>query len=108
MDYRVDSPAELAQALKVKWEVGLKGGVVVANPIPAVHEPAFAAIEKATETAIGEAKALGIRGKEITPFLLKKIGELTGGESLRANIWLVLNNARLAAEVAVCYSAAAL
>ncbi|TAK37378.1 MAG: pseudouridine-5'-phosphate glycosidase [Saprospiraceae bacterium] len=108
VDYRVDSPAELAQALKVKWGAGLKGGVVIANSIPEAHEPAFATIEKATETAIGEARALGIRGKEITPFLLKKIGELTGGESLRANIELVLNNARLAAEVAVCYTAAVL
>jgi pseudouridylate synthase len=108
MDYRVDSPAELAQALKVKWEAGLKGGVVIANPIPAEHEPAFATIQKATETALSEAQAPGIKGKNITPFLLKKIAELTGGESLRANIELVLNNARLAAEVAVCYSSVVL
>ncbi len=104
VDYRVDTPVELAQVLKTKWETGLRGGMVIANPIPEAHEPAFAPIQRATETALGEARATGIRGKEITPFLLKKIGELTGGDSLRANIELVLNNARLAAETAVCYA----
>ncbi|MFQ5446785.1 MAG: pseudouridine-5'-phosphate glycosidase, partial [Saprospiraceae bacterium] len=69
------------------------------------HEPAFASIRQATDAALAEAQGSGIKGKEITPFLLKKIGELTGGESLRANIELVLNNARLAAETAVCYAA---
>ena len=101
MDYRLDSPAEIAQALKIKWETGLKGGVLVANPIPAEHEPAFAAIQEATEKAVAEAFEKGIRGKETTPFLLARIKELTSGESLRANIELVLNNAALGARVAL-------
>ncbi|MCB9337344.1 MAG: pseudouridine-5'-phosphate glycosidase [Lewinellaceae bacterium] len=101
VDYRLDSPAEIAQALKIKWETGLKGGVLVANPIPAEHEPAFAAIQEATEKAVAEAFEKGIRGKETTPFLLARIKELTSGESLRANIELVLNNAALGARVAL-------
>jgi len=105
VDYRVDSPAEMAQVLKVKCEARLTGGMVIASPIPVEHEPAAAAIQQATEEALSEARDLGIAGKEITPFLLKKIGELTYGDSLRANIELVLNNARLAAEIAVCYAA---
>ncbi len=101
VDYRVDSVEELAKALKIKWKVGLPGGVVIANPIPAEDEPSVAHIQNATETALAEAQRLGIKGKEITPFLLAKIKELTGGESLEANVKLVLNNARLAARLAV-------
>lgn len=101
VDYRVDTPDELAKALKIKWETGLKGGVVIANPIPAEYEPAFSAIQNATDTALEESRQKGIKGKEITPFLLARIKELTGGESLRSNIGLVLNNARLAATISV-------
>ncbi len=101
VDYRLDSPLEIAKALNAKWSAGLAGGVIIANPIPQVHEPETAPIQAATEAALTEAERLGIRGKEITPFLLAKIKEMTGGESLRANIELVLNNARLAARVAV-------
>lgn len=101
VDYRLDSPMEIAQALNAKWLAGLSGGVIIANPIPQAHEPEAAHIQAATEAALAEAERLGIRGKEITPFLLAKIKEMTGGESLRANIELVLNNARLAARVAV-------
>lgn len=101
VDYRLDSPLEIAKALNAKWLAGLNGGVIIANPIPQAHEPEAAHIQAATEAALAEAERLGIRGKEITPFLLAKIKEMTGGESLRANIELVLNNARLAARVAV-------
>ncbi len=101
VDFRFDSPTEIAKVLNTKWLAGLTGGVVIANPIPEMHEPIAAPIQAATETALAEALRLGIRGKEITPFLLAKIKELTGGESLRANIELVLNNASLAARVAV-------
>lgn len=101
VDRRLDSPADIAKVLKIKWLAGLVGGVIIANPIPEAHEPAAAPIQLATEAALAEAEKLGIRGKDITPFLLAKIKELTGGESLRANIELVLNNARLAAQVAV-------
>lgn len=103
VDYRVETPAELALALRIKWEAGLRGGVVVANPIPAAFEPGYEAIRSATEAALALADRLGIKGKEITPFLLSKIKELTGGESLKANIELVLNNARLAARIAAAY-----
>ncbi len=101
VDRRLDSPADIAKVLKTKWLAGLQGGVIIANPIPETHEPEAAPIQAATDTAIAEAERLGIRGKEVSPFLLAKIKELTGGESLRANIELVLNNARLAAQVAV-------
>lgn len=100
VDYRFDTAQEMANVLKTKWETGLQGGVLIANPIPEAHEPALAPIQEATLTALSEAEKLGIKGKEITPFLLAKIKELTAGESLRANIELVLNNARLAARIA--------
>lgn len=102
--YRFDSPLELAKVLKIKWEAGLTGGVVIANPIPKVYEPAAAPIQAATITALEEAAQQGIKGKEITPFLLARIKELTGGESLRANVELVLNNAKLAARIAAALS----
>lgn len=101
VDYRLDSPEEIAQVLKIKWATGLNGGAVIANPIPAEYEPSVSHIQKATETALAEAEKKKIKGKEISPFLLGRIKELTGGESLSANIQLVLNNARLAAGVSV-------
>lgn len=104
VDYSIATPGELANALKIKWASGLNGGVVVANPIPEQHEPALAAIQQATETALAEAQIAGIKGKEVTPFLLERIKNLTGGESLRANVELVLNNAKLAAGVAVAFA----
>lgn len=103
VDCCLDAPVEVAQFLATKWKAGLKGGVVVANPIPADKEPAFTTIAQATEKALDEANHLKLRGKEITPFLLRRIKEITGGESLRANVELALNNARLAAKVAVEY-----
>jgi pseudouridine-5'-phosphate glycosidase len=101
VDRRLDSPADIARVLAAKWAAGLEGGAVIANPIPAAHEPDAAPIQAATEAALAEAQRLGISGKEVSPFLLAKIKELTGGESLRANVELVLNNAKLAAQVAV-------
>lgn len=101
VDRRLDSPADITKVLKTKWLAGLHGGVIIANPIPEAHEPEAAPIQAATEAAIAEAERLAIKGKEVSPFLLAKIKELTGGESLRANIELVLNNASLAAKVAV-------
>lgn len=105
VDYRLDSPEEIAQALKVKWELGLHGGVVIANPIPERYAMAKDKIDGIIEQALADAETQGVRGKELTPFLLGRIVELTGGESLAANIQLVLNNARLAALVALSYSA---
>jgi pseudouridine-5'-phosphate glycosidase len=105
VDYRLDSPEEIAQALKVKWELDLHGGVVIANPIPERYAMAKGEIDAIIERALADAETQGVRGKELTPFLLGRIVELTGGESLEANIQLVLHNARLAAQVALAYSA---
>lgn len=100
VDYRMDTPLEIAQLLKTKWALGLEGGVLIANPIPKVHEAAYEKIQNAIEEALKLAKQEKIQGKGITPFLLQKIDQLTQGESLKANIQLVLNNARLAAQIA--------
>lgn len=101
VDYRVDSPEELASALKAKWELGLSGGMVIANPIPEAYEMDFDTINGAINLAVEEAEAKGIKGKESTPFLLAKVKEITGGDSLESNIQLVYNNARVAAQLAV-------
>ncbi len=101
VDYTAQTPEALAAALKVKWDLGLHGGVVVANPIPKAFEMDYDTINDAIERALEEADRLGITGKESTPFLLAKVKELTGGDSLRSNIELVYNNARLAAKLAV-------
>jgi len=100
VDYRVETPAEIAAAMDAKREMGLSGGMVVANPIPAGHALEDDEINAVIDEAIEEMERLGITGKDTTPFLLSKIAERTGGRSLAANIELVLNNARLAAEIA--------
>lgn len=99
VDYRLNSPLEIARVLHAKWSIGLKGGMVIANPIPDSFAMPRALIDGAIEQALEEASAQGIGGKESTPFLLARVCELTGGDSLTANIQLVLNNARLAAAV---------
>jgi len=101
VDYRVENEKELAEALKAKWDLGLEGGLVVANPIPEEYEMNYDLITDAITSAVAEAEKLGIKGKESTPFLLAKVKELTGGESLESNIQLVYNNARVAAKLAV-------
>ena len=100
VDYELDSPAELAAAFKASQDMGLKGGMLVTNPIPEEFSMDPAVINKAIDEAIAEANAQGIHGKESTPFLLAKVKEITGGDSLDANIHLVFNNARLAAQTA--------
>ncbi len=100
IDYRVETAAEIAAALNAKREMRLSGGMVVANPIPARHALAEDEIGVVIEEAIGEMGRLGITGKDTTPFLLARIAERTAGRSLAANIELVVNNARLAAEIA--------
>ena len=100
VDYRMDTPRELAEAFHVKQELGLKGGLLVTNPIPEEFSMDHEIINKAIDDAVAEAKAKGIHGKETTPFLLAKIKDLTGGDSLDSNIQLVYNNARLAAVTA--------
>ena len=100
VDYRLDTPKELAQAFHVKQEMGLKGGMLVTNPIPEEFSMDPTVINKAIDEAIDESIKQGIHGKETTPFLLAKVKELTGGDSLDSNIQLVFNNARLAAKTA--------
>jgi len=98
---RLDSPGEIAAMLRVKWQIGLNGTVLIANPIPAEHEVPLWRMEAFIEEALHEAEKQQISGKKITPFLLKTIAEKTGGESLAANIALVKNNAALGAQIAV-------
>ena len=105
LDRRVDSVLTLARAMLAKWRLGLRGGLVVANPIPEEHSMAKAVIDAIIDRALGDARDRGIKGKETTPFLLARISELSGGESLDSNIRLVLNNADLAADLAVAYAA---
>lgn len=101
VDYRVESEKELAEAIKVKWDLGLNGGLVVTNPIPEEYQMDYDTITNAIESALKEAKEKGIKGKESTPFLLAKVKEITGGESLESNIQLVFNNAKVASRLAV-------
>ena len=100
VDYRMDTPAEIAAAFHVSRELGLKGGMLVTNPIPDEFAMDHDVINKAIDEAIAQANAQGIHGKATTPFLLAKVKELTGGDSLDSNIQLVFNNARLAARTA--------
>jgi len=101
VDYRVDSAEELAKAVKAKWDLGLNGGLVIANPIPEQYQMDHSLITKVIDEALLEAEAKGVRGKEATPFLLAKVKEITKGDSLEANIQLVYNNARVGAQLAV-------
>ncbi len=100
VDYRLDSAVDIAKLLKAKWEMGLQGGAVIANPVPEEHQPDPDAMNRAIATALADAERAGVKGKAITPFLLAAVEKLTGGKSLEANIELVLTNARLGAEVA--------
>ena len=101
---RLDTPKDVAALMKAKWKMGLQGGVVVANPIPAAAEIPASEIKPVILRALAEAKRQNISGKETTPFLLKHLAEVTGGRSLVANIALVENNARVAAAIARAYS----
>jgi pseudouridine-5'-phosphate glycosidase len=100
VDYRIDTAGEMAEALRVKWSLGLEGGVVIANPIPAEFALNAGAIEEIIARAVVAADRESIGGKELTPYLLSRIEELTGGDSLQANIQLMLNNARVGADIA--------
>ena len=104
VDYRIDTPEELAAVLKTKWSLGLYGGALIANPIPEIYSMDEAFITKVIEDAVVEAHEKGVKGKDTTPFLLAKIKEITGGDSLESNIQLVYNNAEVAAKVAVAFA----
>jgi pseudouridine-5'-phosphate glycosidase len=100
---RLDTPAEVANMMKAKWELGLKGGAIIGNPIPEEFSMPKEEIDSAINSALKKATENGITGKEITPFLLSEIKEITKGRSLESNMQLVYANAKLAAEIAVAY-----
>lgn len=101
VNYRLDSPEEIAEAIKVKRELGLNGGVIIANPVPEEFSMDKNIIDKAIEASLIKADKNNIKGKDVTPFLLSEINNITGGTSLESNIRLVMNNAKLAAEIIV-------
>jgi pseudouridine-5'-phosphate glycosidase len=100
VDYNLQSATEIAQFIKAKWDMQLHGGAIIANPIPEEFAMDKAVIDSAINQALAEMEEQGVAGKESTPFLLARVAELTGGNSLASNIQLVFNNARLAAESA--------
>jgi len=100
VDYRLDSARDIAHVLHAKWSMSLRGGMVIANPIPQAYAMPRDMIDAAIAQALHESVEQGIKGKESTPFLLQRVCDITGGDSLAANIQLVLNNARLASEIA--------
>ena len=100
VDYRVDTPEELAAFFNTSLELGMEAGILVTNPIPEEYSMDPNLINGAIDRALAEAKTQGIHGKETTPFLLAKVKDLTGGDSLDSNIQLVFNNAKVAARTA--------
>jgi len=105
VDARLDEPDKIARVMKSKWGLGLGGGLVVANPIPTQYALPREVVDRAIDQALADARAQGITGKSVTPFLLARVNALTTGDSLLGNIQLVLNNARLAAAIAAAFVA---
>jgi pseudouridine-5'-phosphate glycosidase len=101
VDYRLDSAAEIAAVLHTKWSLGLRGGMVIANPIAAENSLDAATVESHITTACSDAGKLGIKGRQLTPYLLQRVQELSGGDSLAANVQLLLANTRLGARIAM-------
>ncbi len=104
-DFRIDEPALQAKFIHTKWALGMQGGVLLSNPVPVENEIPAAQIDHIVTQALEEAKKQGIGGKRVTPYLLMRINELTSGQSLKTNIALVKNNARVGAELAVALAA---
>ncbi|HIO82967.1 MAG TPA: pseudouridine-5'-phosphate glycosidase [Deltaproteobacteria bacterium] len=100
---RLDTPQEIARCMKIKWDMGLDGGLVIGNPVPPESAMDESLIQEAISEALKEANENKIEGKEVTPFLLERINQLTEGESLKSNIALVCNNAHLGAKIAVAF-----
>ncbi len=105
LDWRLDTPGEVARVIQTQHALGLQQGLLLANPIPAAAAVPHATIAAAIEQALAQAAADGVHGKAVTPFLLQRLVELTGGTSLTANIALIHANAKLAAEIAVALAA---
>ena len=103
VDYRVDSAFDISEILKTKWSLSINGGVLITNPIPKTFELELTMMNEAINKAIIEAEKEKITGKEITPYLLSKVNEITQGKSLNANIKLIQNNAVLATKIAIHY-----
>ena len=101
LDYRCETPEEIAKIIYTKWDLGLKGGALVGNPIPDEYALDFDAMEKVITEAIAEEDEKGVRGKDITPFLLSRIKDMTEGVSFASNLQLAYNNARLASKIAM-------
>lgn len=104
LNARVDSPEEVASIMKHSNDLGFRGGILVANPIPTEDEIPAEEINEIIDQALAEEKEAGVKGKDSTPFLLAKIVELTDGRSLETNIALVYNNAKVGAKIAVAYA----
>jgi pseudouridine-5'-phosphate glycosidase len=102
VNHRSDTPESIAEIIRAKYKLGLKGGLIIANPVPDEFSFDKTKIDEAISEALKSADANGIKGKDVTPFLLSEIKKITGGKSLKSNIELVKNNARLAAEIACC------
>jgi len=103
LNFRCDNEEEIARILHAKWNLCLSGGVIIANPVPETYSIEVSRIDSLISKALLEASEKGIKGADVTPYLLARISDLTGGESLEANIALVANNARLAARIACAY-----
>jgi len=104
VDVRLDDPRQIARVMKSNWELGLESGIVVANPIPESYALPKEVVDLAIEQSLAEAHAKGITGKAVTPFLISRVSELTGGTSAAGSVQLGLNNARLSAAIAVAYA----
>lgn len=100
VDCRLDTPEEVAHLLRSKWQIDQRGGVIIANPVSEQYNQDADRIEAVTQEALKDAEQKGLKGKAITPFLLSRIEQITGGESLKTNIEFVCNNAHLAAKIA--------
>ncbi len=101
VDYNAKTPADVAKIAKAKWDLGLEGGMLIGNPVPQEYAMDFDEMSAVIDRAMAAADAAGVKGKNITPFLLAHIVELTGGDSLKTNMQLAFNNARAAAKIAV-------
>jgi pseudouridine-5'-phosphate glycosidase len=104
VNFKVDSPQQIAGIIKTKFDLGMRGGMLITNPIPEEHSLDAEFINRAINSALAEMEKMNIRGKEQTPYLLAKIAELTNGKSLESNIALVYNNCKLASEISASYN----